>query len=122
MSVDYGANVVYGFRLDREKFKARAKMATDVNPDFDIYQWMEDICEASCCEFVWENHYCGIGDSDIYFGIVWYNRITAANLAELERVRKEEVCDELIRIFGNYDILDSEQIEEPELHMVAMVY
>ena len=93
-----------------------------MDEDFDEYAWIEEICEASACEFVWENHYCSLGDSDIYFGIVWYNRITAENLAELERDRREYVCDELVRIFGNYDILDYDQIAEPELHMVAQVY
>jgi hypothetical protein len=122
MSVDYGVEVVYGFKLDRDKFKESIKLLKQIDEDFDEYVWVEEICEASACEFVWENHYCNIGDSDIYFGVVWYNRITAEGLAQLEHDRKEEVCDELVRIFGKYDILDREQIAEPELHVVAQVY
>jgi hypothetical protein len=114
--------VVYGFKLDREKLKESFKMRKQMDEDFDEYVWVEEICEASACEFVWENCYCNIGNSDIYFGIVYYNRITAENLAELERVRREEVCDELVRIFGGYDILDREQIAEPELHAVPQVW
>lgn len=122
MSVDYGMEVVYGFRLDRDKLKESFKMRKQMDEDFDEYVWIEEICEASACEFVWENHYCDIGNSDIYFGVVWHNRITAENLAELERDRREYVCDELVRIFGNYDILDQDQIAEPELHVVAQVW
>ena len=122
MSVDYGMEVVYGFKLDSEKLKESFKMMKQLDEDFDECVWIEEICEASACEFVWGNRYCNIGDSDIYFGIVWYNRITAENLAELERDRREYVCDELVRIFGNYDILDREQIAEPELHAVPQVW
>jgi hypothetical protein len=122
MSVDYGMEIVYGFRLDREKFQKFVNEQEKLNPDFDVHEWCEEITEYSCCEFVYENHYCNMWDSDIYFGVVWYNRITAENLAQLERDRKEEVCDELVRIFGNYDMLDREQIAEPELHVVAQVY
>ena len=122
MPVDYGVEIVYGFKLDRKKMKEFVSHAEQVDTDFDIYEWMEEICECSCCEFVYENHYCGIGDSDIYFGIVWYNRTTAENLAELERDRREYVCDELVRIFGNYDMLDCDQIAEPELHAFAQIY
>ena len=122
MSVDYDVEVVYGFRLDHEKLKQGFELARQIDKDFDEYEWMEEVCECSCCEFVWGNHYCNIGDSDIYFGVVFCNRITAETLAELERDRREEVCDELVRIFGNYDILDREQIAEPELHAVAQVW
>lgn len=122
MGVDFGVEVVYGFKLDSKKLKERIKMATAVNPDFDIHEWMEEVTESSPCEFVYENHYCSIGDSDIYFGIVYCNRITAENLAELERVRKEEVCDEFIRIFLDYELLDREQIAEPELHVIAQIW
>ena len=122
MSVDYGMEVVYGFKLDSKKFKDNIKLLKQLDENFDEYEWIEWICEESACEFVWENRYCNIGDSDIYFGIVFYNRITAATLTELERDRREYVCDELVRIFGNYDILDAEQIAEPELHAFAQVY
>ena len=122
MSVDYGMEVVYGFRLDRDKLKESFKMMKQLDEDFDEYVWVEEICESSVCEFVWENAYCNICDSDIYFGVVFYNRITAETLAELEHDRREEVCDELIRIFGNYDILDRDQIAEPELHAVAQIW
>ena len=122
MSVDYGMEVVYGFKLDRDKLKESFQMRKQMDEDFDEYAWVEEICEASACEFVRENCYCGIGDSDIYFGVVFYNRITAETLAELEHDRREYVCDELVRIFGNYDILDREQIEEPELHAVAQIW
>lgn len=122
MSVDVGMEVVYGFKLDRKKFQKFVDEQEKLNPDFDIHEWCEDITECSCCEFVYENHYCNMWDSDVYFGIVWYNRITAENLAQLERDRREYVCDELVRIFGNYDMLDIEQIAEPELHAFAQVY
>ena len=122
MSVDLGVDMVYGFKLDRDKFKESIKLLKQMDEDFDEYIWVEDICEASACEFIWENRYCDIGNSDIYFGIVFYNRITAETLAELERDRREYVCDELVRIFGNYDILDREQIAEPELHAVAQIW
>jgi hypothetical protein len=122
MGVDYGVEIIYGFKLDSKKLKERIKLATAVSPDFDIHEWMEEVTENSPCEFVYENHYRNIGDSDIYFGIVYYNRITAENLAELERDRKEEICDEFIRIFLDYELLDREQIVEPELHAVAQIY
>jgi hypothetical protein len=122
MSVDCGVEIVYGFKLDCDKLKESFNIRKQLDEDFDEYVWIEEICEASACEFTWENHYCDIGKSDIYFGIVFYNRITAETLVELERDRREYICDELVRIFGNYDILDRDQIAEPELHAVIQIW
>jgi hypothetical protein len=122
MSVDYGVEVVYGFKLDSKKIKEFISFAEQIYSDFNVYDWMEEEFESSCCEIVYSDHYRGLGDSDVYFGVVFYDRITAASLFDLEVARKEEVCDELIRVFGNYDILDDEQIAEPELHAVAQIY
>lgn len=122
MSVDYGVEIVYGFHLDRKKFQEFVKTQKELDEEFSVYNWCEEITECSCCEFIYENHYCDMWNSEIYFGVVLCNPLTAENLVELEYTRREEVCDELVRIFGNYDMLDLDQIAEPQFHAVMQVY
>ena len=122
MSVDYGVEVVYGFKLDRDKIKEFISFAEEVYEDFNVYDWLEEEFENSCCEIVYENHYRNFGDSDIYFGVVFYNKITSKTLAQLEKERRKEVRKELLRVFGSFAILDEEQSIEPELHAFAQIY
>lgn len=121
MSIDYSVRLIYGFELNQDKFQDFISNMEEDNPEFDIYEWMREIEEQSNCEFVCENLYENI-DSEyntVYFGIAVYNHITAETLAEIERVRREEVCDELIRIFGSGDILQSYLV--PELIAVGVI-
>jgi hypothetical protein len=122
MSVDYGAELVYGFKLNRNKIEEFKTFAEEIYSDFNIYDWMEEECGELHGEFVYENHYVSIGDSDIYFGIIYCGVINASNLAEFEADYFETVADELIGIFGNFDILDETQSPTPEFHVVAQIY
>lgn len=121
MSVDYSIRMIYGFELNQDKFQDFVNKMEEENSDFDIYEWMEEIAEQSNCEFEYENHYDDITSdcNTVYFGITVYNRITAETLAEIERDRREEVCDELIRIFGSGDILQEYMV--PELIAIWVV-
>ena len=119
MGVDYGVAIIYGYALDGEKFSNFICEQKEKDEEFDIYDWIEE----SNYIFEYENHYCGISDNDtIYFGIPVYNKIPADLLEELERDRLEDLEDELIRIFGSYNILASDQGCQPELHIIGVLY
>lgn len=117
MSVDYGVRIIYGYQLDQEKFSDFIKAKRDSEEEFYVYDWLEEIAEQSNCEISYENHYIDIDclRNTVYFGIPVYNKITATLLNELERDRLEEIQDEVIRIFGSFDIIDSENGLEPEI-------
>lgn len=121
MSVDYSVRLIYGFELNQEKFQEFIDKMEEENPDFNIYEWMEEITEQGNCELEYENHYNDITSdyNTVYFGITVYNRITAETLAEIEHCRREEVCDELIRIFGSGDILQGYMV--PELIAIGVL-
>jgi hypothetical protein len=124
MGVDFGVRMVYGFELDQEKFLEFYEQKQEENPNFDIYNWMyEEVDCQSNCEVVYENHYIDVTslDNTVYFGIPVFNRITASGLEEIERDRYEEVCDELIRFFGSYDILGDFEAVQPELIAVGIL-
>jgi hypothetical protein len=82
---------------------------------------MEEIEAQGNCTLEYENHYNDITSdcNTVYFGITVYNHITAETLAEIERDRREEVCDELIRIFGSGDILQGYMV--PELIAIGII-
>ena len=122
MSVDYSVRLIYGFELNQDKFQDFIDKKKEENPDFDVYSWMEEIEEQSNCELVYENHYNDITSdyNTVYFGITVYNHITAETLTEIEYCRREEVCDELIRIFGSGNILQGYMV--PELIAIGVVY
>lgn len=121
MSVDYSVRLIYGFELNQDKFQDFVNKMIEENPDFNIYEWMEEIMEQGNCEFEYENHYNDVTSdyNTVYFGITVYNHITAETLAEIEHCRREEVCDELIRIFGSGDILQGYMV--PELIAIGVI-
>lgn len=123
MSVDYGVSIVYGYQLDQKKFQEFVEKMKKENPEFDVYEWKEDLYEQSNCEIVYENHYVDITDwrNTVYFGIPFYNKITVANLQELARDRLPEIQDEFIRIFGSFDLLAAGQDIEPEIRAIGVV-
>lgn len=117
MSVDYGVGVIYGYELNQEKFRKFIKNKEAEDKDFYVYDWIQDIAEQSNCELCYENHYIEVDDlrNTVYFGIPVYNKLTASLLNELERDRLEELQDEIIRFFGSFDIINSENGLEPEV-------
>ena len=116
MSVDYSVDTIYGFKLNTDKV---IDFIRDKNINF--YDFCEQVQEETNCEMIYNNHYVDAKYCDIYFGIRFENRITAANLYELEQVRYEEVCDTLISIFGSYEIVENGEFE-PEIHVVGVVW
>ena len=121
MSVDYSVRLIYGFELNQDKFQDFIDKKKEENPDFNVYEWIEEIAEQGNCELEYENHYSDITNdyNTVYFGVTVYNRITAETLAEIEQCRREEVCDELIRIFGSGDILQGYMV--PELIAIGVI-
>lgn len=118
MGTDISARVVYGYRIDTDKFLSWLQ---DKGIE-DAYNWMYEQCEYSKCEFFVENHYYDIEDCDMYFGINIWNRITARLLTEIEIDRKSELQDEMYRIFGDkWDYFLYEQGIEPELQVFTEV-
>lgn len=119
MGVDISTRVIYGYKIDTDKFMN----FIEDNQIEDIYVWMEEQGEYCKCEFFTENHYYDIEDSNIYFGINIWNKITAQLLTEIDRDRKSELQDEMYHIFGaNWlDMLDEQGIE-PELQIFAEVW
>lgn len=117
MSVDYGVRVIYGYELNQEKFRKFIKNKEAEDKDFYVYDWIQDIAEQSNCELAYENHYIEVDDlrNTVYFGIPVYNKLTASLLNELGRDRFEELQDEIIRFFGLFDIINSENGLEPEV-------
>lgn len=122
MSVDCDVRMIYGFELDQNKFLEFIRNKEEEDENFDIYDWMynEVDCQSNC-EIIYENHYINIENLNnvVYFGIPVYNRITAKTLYDIENCRSEEISDELIRIFGSYDILGEVDTFEPELIAVG---
>ena len=121
MSVDYGVRMIYGFELDQKKFQEFVEKMEEENPEFGVYNWMEEVAEQSNCELVYENHYTDATSdyNTVFFGVPVYNRLTPAFASDIARVRFEEVCDELVRIFGSYDILGGIHVIEPEFIAVG---
>ena len=125
MSVDFDVRMVYGFELDQEKFREFIRTKEEENEDFNIYDWMyEEVVQKSNCEVIYENHYSDIENeyNSVYFGIPVSNRISANSLVEIERDRYEEVCDELVRFFGSYDILGTTEDIQPELIAIGVIW
>jgi len=122
MLVDCDVRMIYGFELDQNKFQDFINEMKEENLVFDIHEWMDEINEQSNCELVYENHYIKPEDecNTVWFGIVVYNRLTPATASNIARVRFEEVCDELVRVFGSYDILGKIEIIEPEFIAVGV--
>ena len=118
MGVDFDAYLIYGFQLDN--IELQKFLDERYNNCYNFYEWIESVEDETLCEFLWEDHYRNPLDNNIYFGIRIYNRATADTIREIIDIRTEEICDDLIRIFGSYNIVDESIV--PKIFAVPVVH
>lgn len=123
MSVDYKAEVIYGYKIDMEKFSSYIMGRKAVDPEFNIYNWLDEQNEQSNCEFILTNYYYDVEDQDLYFGIRYENRLCTSLMVELEADRGQEIEDEFIRIFGEnwFFLIEEDEPVSPTFHAVVIM-
>ncbi len=123
MSVNYEAEVIYGYKIDMEKFSSYIMGRKAVDPEFNIYEWLDEQNEQSNCEFIIADRYHDVEDQDLYFGIRYENRLCTSLMVELEADRCQEIEDEFVRIFGEnwFFLIEEGELVRPTFHAVVII-
>jgi hypothetical protein len=122
MGVDFNAYMIYGYALDQDKFIEFLKEKEKENPEFNFYDWKEDLELES--RFFYENHYDDIDSeyNQVYFGIWMLRSLKLKDIQTIDSDFHDVVQDELVSIFGSsFDIVGGSQYLEPELISIGVI-